>query len=83
MIKSSLEEISNKEIDSSNFETEDFIDTIELVFMKVMNTKSVFKIERFKNIIVNQILEPETEHHLFRKYIYSLFFPDYRHTNRG
>ena len=67
-VKTALEEIGEKEIHASNFQTEDFVDLIELVYSKVMNTRSAYKLERFKNILVNKIVEPNKEA-LFKKYV--------------
>lgn len=68
-VKNALEEIGGNELHSSNFETEDFVDIMEAVYMRVMNTRSAYKLERFRNILVNQIIEPKTEIDLSLKYI--------------
>lgn len=68
-VKKALEEIDGKELHASNFETEDFVDVIEAVYMRVINTRSVYKLERFRNIIVNQIIEQRIETPMFNKYI--------------
>lgn len=68
-VKNALEEIGGNELHSSNFETEDFVDIMEAVYMKVMNTQSLYKLERFRNILVNQIIEPALETPMFMKYI--------------
>lgn len=68
-LKNAIEEIRGTEIDSSNFETEDFVDTMELIYSKVINTRSVLKLERFKDILVKKVIEPENSDYLFKKYI--------------
>lgn len=67
--KKVLEEISGKELHAANFETEDFIDVMEAVYAKVVNTRSIHKIEKYRNILVNQIIEPETAADLSLKYV--------------
>lgn len=68
-VKKTLDEISGEELHASNFETEDFVDIMEAVYMRVMNTRSVYKLERFRNILVNQIIDPDLETPMFMKYI--------------
>ncbi|NGF76547.1 hypothetical protein G5B10_11720 [Fluviicola sp. SGL-29] len=68
-IKTALEKIGEKELDSSNIQTEDFVDLMELVYVKVMSTRSAYKLERFRNILVNQIIQPNVETLLFKKYV--------------
>jgi hypothetical protein len=68
-VKTALEEIGGKEIHASNLQTEDFVDLMELVYLKVISTSSVYKLERFRDILVNKIVEPEKENHLFKKYV--------------
>lgn len=61
-VKIALEEISGKEMDSGCFTTEDFVDVFESLINKVQNTKSLYKIERFRNIMVQQIVDPIESH---------------------
>jgi len=68
-VKTAMEQISNKELHSSNFETDDFVDIIETIYMKVQNTRSNLKLEKFKNILINQIIDPHKETPLFMKFI--------------
>ena len=68
-VKTALEEIGGKEIHASNLQTEDFVDLMELVYLKVISTRSTYKLERFRNILVNKIVEPDKEVHLFKKYV--------------
>lgn len=68
-LKNSLEAIIGIELTSGNFNNETFSDIVEIVFNKVKNTRSEYKLEQFKNILLNQILEPKNENPLFLKYI--------------
>lgn len=68
-VKKALEEIGGYELHSSNFETKDFVDIMEATYLRVMNTRSEYKLERFRNILVNQIIEPTLETPMFMKYI--------------
>lgn len=68
-VKNVLEEIGGNEFHSSNFETEDFVDIMEAVYMKVMNTQSLYKLERFRNILVNQIIDKPLDYQLTLKYV--------------
>lgn len=54
-LKIIFEKELGESIDEYNFETEDFVDIIDSIFNKVLNTKSEKKLDRFKAIIVNQI----------------------------
>ena len=67
-VKNILEEIGGNELHSSNFETEDFVDIMEAVYMRVMNTQSLYKVERFRNILAKQIISPN-EFHETQKFI--------------
>ncbi|WP_343785282.1 hypothetical protein [Wandonia haliotis] len=69
-VKEALEEISERELHSANFETEDFVDLMELVYIKVMSTRSAYKLERFRNILVNQIVEPNQENNMSLKFVH-------------
>ena len=68
-VKNALEDIGAKELDTSNLQTEDFVDLMELVFNKVINTRSAYKLERFRNILVNKIIDADKEDSLFKKYV--------------
>lgn len=68
-VKTALEEIGGTEMNASNLQTEDFVDLMELVYIKVMSTRSAYKLERFRNIMVNKIVEPDKERHLFKKFV--------------
>jgi hypothetical protein len=61
LMKKELEEIYNGEIDINNFSTEEFVDVFEAVIRRVQNTSSEVKLERYKNILLKQIVEPTTE----------------------
>ncbi len=68
-VKKALEQIEGSEIDTENFQSDDFIDLMELVYSKVMTTRSSYKLERFRNILVKQIVKPLEQPPLFNKYI--------------
>src|SRR5690554_304947 len=48
--------------------TEDFIDILDAVIQKVHMTKSELKIERFKNLLLKQVVDPEPDY-LMSKYV--------------
>src|SRR5690554_2222725 len=48
--------------------TEDFIDILDAVIQKVHMTKSELKIERFKNLLLKQVVDPEPDY-LMGKYV--------------
>src|SRR5690554_4189396 len=48
--------------------TEDFIDILDAVIQKVHMTKSELKIERFKNLLLKQVVDPESDY-LMSKYV--------------
>lgn len=68
-LKSALENISEIEISGDNFTTEEFVDVFEAVIGKVLITKSVFKKEKFRNLLVNQIIDPITDDLLLLKFV--------------
>jgi len=70
-VKTCLEEVAGRELHASDFTTEDFIDVMESVMNRVQITKSVYKLERFRNIIVRQIVDP-IEIHETQKFIHIL-----------
>lgn len=53
-----LEENLGRELDAKDFENEDFIDVFEVVIDKVQKTRSEYKLERFRNILAKQIIDP-------------------------
>lgn len=68
-VKKALEELTDEEIDESNFTSEDFVDIVEMIFTKVQNTKSEYKLERFRNILVKQLIDPQPEMDMIFKYV--------------
>lgn len=52
---------NNLEIDLKNLETEDFSDLLESVLKRVVQTKSIEKQKRLRDILVNKIQNPFTE----------------------
>lgn len=68
-VKKALEEISEKELHASNFETEDFVDIIEAIYMRVQSNKSTYKAERFRNILIKQVIDKPINHQLTLKYV--------------
>ena len=63
-----LSNIAGRELHARDFKNEDFIDIMESVFKKVLTTKSKYKLERFRNILVVQIVQP-IEAHESLKYV--------------
>ena len=57
-VQNALSELSGKEIDDATFTTEEFVDIFESIIQKVQNSNSEYKLQRFRNILVKQILEP-------------------------
>lgn len=68
-VKTSLEAISGKELHSDNFTNEDFIDIMESIMIKVQSTKSAYKLERYRNILINQIIQKPANNELIIKFI--------------
>jgi|GEM_PF-5352022 len=68
-LKEVFEENLDRKLAASDFENEDFIDVMEAVYSKVQTTQSIYKLERFRNILVKQIIEPQPEASLVFKYI--------------
>lgn len=68
-VKKALEDISGRKLNSSNFEAEDFVDVVEAIFLRVQNTRSEYKLQRFRNILVNRIIEPQLEEPMWMKFI--------------
>lgn len=58
-LSQALTQFSDNEIDESNFTTEAFVDIFDNVIKEVQLTNSAIKLERFKKIVVKQIVEPE------------------------
>ena len=67
--KSAIYELKNETINDSNFTKEDFIEVFEKVLFQVQNTKSELKLERFRNILLNQLVDPQEDIDLMNKYI--------------
>jgi hypothetical protein len=61
-LKKVLEENVGRELDSTDFENEDFVYVFETVINKVQNTKSKFKRDRFRCILAKQIVSPALSH---------------------
>ena len=47
-----------KGIEPDVFTTEEFVDVFELIINRVQNTNSEFKLRRFRNILLKQIVQP-------------------------
>ena len=58
-VRSSFEELSDKDFKVSHFTTEDFVDIVELVYIKVASTRSSEKVEYLRNVLVNQVSAKE------------------------
>lgn len=57
-LRVALQEIAGVNNIERAFTTEEFVDVFDLVIKRVQNTNSEFKLERFKNILIKQIVEP-------------------------
>ncbi|NVK65693.1 MAG: hypothetical protein HWE22_13960 [Flavobacteriales bacterium] len=57
-LRNVLEQNAGRELQAEDFTNEDFIDVMELVMSKVHSTKSNYKLERFRNILLKQIVAP-------------------------
>lgn len=68
-VKKALEEIAKTEIDPGNFTSEKFVDLMDAVYKRVQESSSEKKLESFKNILVNQIIEPTSETPMLIKYV--------------
>ena len=61
-LKKVLEEFAGRELHANDFSNEDFVDVMEEVYKKVLTTSSKHKLERFRNILAKQIIEPIESH---------------------
>jgi len=52
---------NNEEVDLDNLRTEDFSDLLESVLKKVVQTKSIEKQKRFRDVLTNKIQNPLTD----------------------
>ncbi|NGF75751.1 hypothetical protein G5B10_07660 [Fluviicola sp. SGL-29] len=68
-LKNSLEKIADRELHANDFNSEDFVDIMESVYKQVQSTKSKYKLEKFKNILINQIISKPEDYQLTLKYI--------------
>jgi hypothetical protein len=57
-LKSVFEDELNLKLDNYNFESVDFVDIFDSVMNKVQLTKSEYKMERYRNILVNHMIDP-------------------------
>ncbi|MFT5823465.1 MAG: hypothetical protein ACI8ZM_004726 [Crocinitomix sp.] len=67
-LKKALEELTEEDLNSENFNSEVLHDIFYTILNKVRLTSSEYKLEKFKNILTNQILEPVHEDFLILKY---------------
>jgi len=56
-----LQRVYGKPLDSDEITSEEFIDVMEAIMIRVQNTKSTYKIERFRNILIQQAIHPIEE----------------------
>lgn len=70
-LKRVLEEFVGRELHANDFNNETFVDIMEEVYKQVITVRSNFKLERFRNILANQIIEP-TEFHESLKFTHIL-----------
>ena len=57
-LKDALENIAGRQLHADDFANEGLIDVMELVMSKVHSTKSIYKLDRFRNILLKQIVAP-------------------------
>jgi hypothetical protein len=57
-VQIALQNIAGRELHAEDFTTEVFIDIMESVMQKIQSTKSDYKLERFRNILVKNIVSP-------------------------
>lgn len=68
-LKKVLESLGGRELHANDFNNEDFVDIMESVYKRVQNTKSDYKLERFKNILTQQIIQRPNDYELTLKYV--------------
>lgn len=61
-VKSALEQILDRELHSEDFTRDDVSDVIDSIMSQVHKTKSGYKLERFRNILVRQFVEPARDY---------------------
>ncbi|MBL1279151.1 MAG: hypothetical protein COA33_002715 [Fluviicola sp.] len=59
--KDVLELILGRKLHADDFTNEDFVDIMESVMGKVQSTKSILKLELFKNILLKKVVTPSLE----------------------
>lgn len=64
-----LEEVVGKEFDIENLKNEDFMDAFEIIARKAILTKSKEKLARYKNVLVKEVFEKNSESDSFSKYV--------------
>ncbi len=57
-LKKVLEEFAGRELHANDFNNADFVDVMEEVYKKVLTNNSEYKLERFRNILAKQIIQP-------------------------
>jgi hypothetical protein len=63
-----LEKIYGKPLDSDRITSEEFLDVMEAIMIRVQSTKSSYKVERFRNILLKQAINP-IDYQLALKYV--------------
>lgn len=71
LVKEAFENFSDKNIDFDNFSKDDFVDSIDLIIKKILNTRSETKINYFKNILLRNTFE-KNNYELFERYVHLL-----------
>ncbi|MES2557210.1 MAG: hypothetical protein V4604_13725 [Bacteroidota bacterium] len=67
--KKVLDENVGRELKAEDFNNGDFIDVMDSIASKIQTTKSEYKLERFRNILLKQIIEASLETELILKFI--------------
>lgn len=63
-----LQRVYGKPLDEDTIKSEQFIDVMEAIIIRVQSTQSSYKVERFRNILLRQAINP-IEHQLTLKFV--------------
>lgn len=63
-----LQKVYGKPLETDQITSEEFLDVMEAIMIKVQATKSAYKVERFRNILLRQAINP-IDHQFALKYV--------------
>lgn len=63
-----MQRVYGKPLDQDDITSEEFIDVMEAIMLKVQSTQSLYKVDRFRNMLVKQVVDP-IDNQLTLKYI--------------